>query len=47
MTPTTESAVLETLESAGAQDIERASGAWRDGHWVDVKPTEPPKLDES
>lgn len=48
VTPTTESAVLETLEAAGARDIERATGEWRDGHWVDLNPVEPPqRIDES
>ena len=44
VTPTTESAVRETLEAAGAEDIERASGEWRNGHWADLNPTEPPQL---
>ena len=48
VTPTTESAVLETLEAAGAKDIERATGQWRDGHWVDLNPTQAPqRIDES
>lgn len=48
VTPTTEAAVLETLQAAGAQDIERASGEWRDGHWVDFDPSQAPqRIDES
>ena len=48
VTPTTETAVLEAMQAAGAQDIERAAGTWRDGHWMDLDPTEPPRrIDES
>lgn len=48
VTPTTEEAVIEALQAAGAEDIERSSGVWRDGHWVDLDPTEPPRhIDES
>lgn len=49
VTPTTESAVRETLKAAGVSDIERATGEWRDGHWVDLNPVEPRQqgIDES
>jgi hypothetical protein len=30
------------LRDTGAADIERASGAWHDGHWADFDPTRPP-----
>ena len=48
VTPTTEEAVIEAMQAAGAKDIERAAGVWRDGHWVDLDLTEPPqRIDES
>ncbi|MGZ8255303.1 MAG: hypothetical protein ACXWVT_10660 [Burkholderiaceae bacterium] len=48
VTPTTEHAVRETLESAGASDIERATGEWRDGHWVDLNSSgaQPQRIEE-
>lgn len=32
----------QLLREAGASDIERASGAWHDGHWADFDPTRAP-----
>lgn len=43
VTPQTEAAVLEAMESGGATGIERTHGEWRDGHWVDFNPTDPPE----
>lgn len=46
-TPQTEAAILETLRASGVREIERASGEWRDGHWVDFDPKKPAeKIDE-
>lgn len=46
VTPATESAILEAMDAAGVQGIEKTRGEWRDGHWVDFNPTDPPqKLD--
>jgi hypothetical protein len=46
VTPATEPVVLEALRAAGASDIERATGEWRDGGWVDFDPLQPPaKID--
>lgn len=45
VTSTTEAAVREVLDDAGVRDIERATGEWRDGQWVDFDPTEPPRMD--
>jgi hypothetical protein len=41
VTPQTEATVLETMQSAGVQDIEKTTGQWRDGHWVDFDPKRP------
>lgn len=43
VTPESESLVMEAMKNAGAQDIERATGEWRDGQWVDFDPTAAPK----
>jgi hypothetical protein len=32
----------QLLRDTGATDIERASGAWHDGHWADFDPTRAP-----
>jgi hypothetical protein len=47
VTPQNESEVVELLRAGGATDIERARGEWRDGHWVDFDPTEPPRKVEA
>ena len=39
-----EGPVIRVLESAGAQDIERAQGLWVAGQWTDFDPTRPPVL---
>jgi uncharacterized membrane protein len=41
-----EARAIQTLRKAGALDIERASGEWRDGGWTDFDPTELPELVE-
>jgi hypothetical protein len=41
VTPQSEPIVREVLDDAGVGDIERATGEWRDGQWVDFEPTEP------
>ena len=33
---------IQTLRAAGAADIERATGEWRDGAWADFDPTKLP-----
>lgn len=40
-TPQTEAAIVETMRAAGVRDLERATGEWRDGHWVDFDPKRP------
>jgi hypothetical protein len=42
VTPQSEAAVLDAMRAAGATDVERAVGEWRDGSWVDFDPLEPP-----
>jgi hypothetical protein len=42
VTPQTESAALEALRAAQVDDIERTTGEWRDGQWVDFDPKGPP-----
>jgi hypothetical protein len=34
------------MRDAGARMIERAEGAWRDGHWSDFDPVRPPQIIE-
>jgi hypothetical protein len=47
VTPGTEAAVMESMQAAGVENIERTHGQWRDGHWVDFDPTRPPeKIDD-
>jgi hypothetical protein len=47
VTPATETAVVEAFEASGAEAIERATGKWRDGRWVDFDPLEAPdKIDQ-
>lgn len=36
--------VIGDLRTAGAEDIERAEGEWRDGDWVDFNPVQEPHL---
>lgn len=36
--------IIDTLRFHGAKDIERASGMWRDGDWVDFDPAASPHL---
>jgi hypothetical protein len=36
--------VIDALRSAGAADIEIASGEWHDGDWVDFDPLDTPKF---
>ncbi len=36
--------VIASLREGEARDIERASGTWRDGDWVDYNPVEAPQL---
>lgn len=36
--------IIDTLRQHGAQDIERASGMWHKGDWVDFDPVAPPHL---
>ena len=37
-------AAANALRAAGARDIERADGTWRDGQWVNFDPLKPPLL---
>ena len=46
VTPDTEAIVMDAMKGAGAQDIERATGEWREGHWVDFDPAAPPAFAE-
>lgn len=47
VSPDTDAAVLEAFRAAGAEDVERATGEWRDGRWVDFDPLESPhKVDD-
>ncbi|HZP86518.1 MAG TPA: hypothetical protein VFB54_06835 [Burkholderiales bacterium] len=39
-----ERVALDTLRSAGALDIERREGEWREGQWVDFDPLSPPAV---
>lgn len=41
-TPSSRDEAVRTLRSAGALDIERAHGEWRQGRWTDFDPTVPP-----
>lgn len=42
--PEIQARVIDSLQLAGAADIEIASGEWRDGDWVDFDPLDAPKL---
>lgn len=37
-----ENMVLDVLQAAAVEDIERAEGDWQDGEWVDFDPLQPP-----
>jgi hypothetical protein len=39
-----EARAIQTLRQAGALEIERAIGEWRDGGWADFNPTDSPEL---
>ena len=39
-----EDAAIQTLRAQGAASIERASGTWRDGGWVDFDARRPPEF---
>jgi hypothetical protein len=39
-----EELAIQTLRQAGALEIERATGEWRDGEWADFDPTELPEV---
>jgi hypothetical protein len=41
--PESETLVADLLRDAGATGLERASGQWRDGHWADFDPLQPPQ----
>jgi hypothetical protein len=43
VTPESETIVADALRNAGAEDLERTSGEWRDGHWADFDPLQPPQ----
>lgn len=42
--PGGEKFVIGDLRTAGAEDIEKAEGEWRDGDWVDFNPVQEPHL---
>jgi hypothetical protein len=39
-------AAIDAFRAAGAREIERASGEWRDGQWTDFDPTRRPQFIE-
>lgn len=41
--PERSAAVIDCLRAQGAEDVERADGQWRDGHWVDFDPLRAPE----
>lgn len=41
-----EEVAVDLMREAGARMIERADGAWRDGHWLDFDPVKPPQVVE-
>ena len=45
--PEDEELAIDLLRDRGAQTIERAEGAWRNGKWVDFDPVRPPDLLDS
>lgn len=45
--PEDEELAIDLLRDRGAQTVERADGAWRNGKWVDFDPVRPPDLVES
>ena len=36
--------IVRILETAGAQQVERAEGTWKEGEWVDFDPVSRPRL---
>jgi hypothetical protein len=40
----TEAQAVDVLRAAGAIEVERAEGTWRDGTWVDFDPARTPEL---
>ncbi|MGZ5093781.1 MAG: hypothetical protein ACXWCY_22400 [Burkholderiales bacterium] len=40
----TEAQAVDVLRAAGAIEVERAEGTWREGTWVDFNPTRTPEL---
>lgn len=47
VTPDTQRDAAQTLADAGGEDVERADGDWRNGHWTDFDPTRAPTLVEA
>jgi hypothetical protein len=41
--PTREASACRILRGAGGEDVERANGRWRNGHWEDFDPLRPPE----
>lgn len=39
-----EDAAIRALRGAGAEQVERAQGEWRDGQWTNFDPTKPPEF---
>ncbi|MGH6611497.1 MAG: hypothetical protein ACRECQ_14705, partial [Burkholderiaceae bacterium] len=39
--PATEKAVIDVMNAAAVEDMERAEGDWQDGQWVDFDPLKP------
>lgn len=39
--PSNEKLVIDTLNAAAVEDLERAEGDWQDGQWVDFDPLKP------
>lgn len=40
--PANEQLVIDALQAAAVEDIERTQGDWQDGQWVDFDPLRPP-----
>ena len=40
--PSNEQMVIDTLQEAAVEDVERAQGDWHDGQWMDFDPLQPP-----
>jgi hypothetical protein len=39
-----EEVAVDLMRQSGARMIERADGAWSDGHWLDFDPVKPPQV---